>query len=195
MYSYFSRHQWRGKWTIAIEDFRKLMDVPNQNDKKSDYKGSYDRFANIKRRMIEPAIDEIQLLGDMKITYQVQSVNRQVTHIQFTICSTAAKQVNDNDPAAKARLEKLLGVIDTMSYADKLTFTAKTLQEYYPKLQPWQKDRILAERKLLDLFLRADAYVEAGYVQQEKHEAYVATSVFGRTANLSTSSTRHTALL
>ncbi|AUD04027.1 replication initiation protein [Spirosoma pollinicola] len=195
MYSYLSRHQWRGKWTIAIEDFRKLMDVPNQNDRKSDYKGSYDRFANIKRRMIEPAIDEIQLLGDMKITYQVQSVNRQVTHIQFTICSTAAKQVNDDDPAAKARLEKLLGVINTMSYADKLTFTAKTLQEYYPKLQPWQKDRILVERKLLDLFLRADAYVEAGYVQQEKHEAYVATSVFGRSANLSTSSTRHTAPL
>ena len=99
------------------------------------------------------------------------------------------------DPAAKARLEKLLGVIDTMSYGEKLTFTANTLQEYYSKLQPWQKDRILAERKLLDLFLRADAYVEAGYVQQEKHEAYVATSVFGRSANLSTSSTRHTALL
>lgn len=190
LYSYFSRHQWRGKWIIAIDDFRKLMDVPDQNDKKSDYKGSYDRFGNIKRRMIEPAKAEIEALGDMTITYQSHSVNRQVTHIQFTICSMAAKQVNEDDPAAKARLEKLLGVIDTMNYAEKLTFTANTLQGYYPKLQPWQKERILAERKLLDLFLKADAYVEAGYVQREKHDAYVATSVFGRTANSTGSVTR-----
>ena len=190
LYSYFSRHQWRGKWIIAIEEFRKLMDVPDRDDKKSDYKGSYDRYGNIKRRMIEPAKTEIEALGDMTITYHTITVNRQVTHIQFTICSIAAKQISEEDPEAKARLVKLMGIIETMTFAEKLSFASNTLQQYYAKLQSWQKDRILSERKLLDLFLRADAYVEAGFVQREKHDAYVATSVFGRLTTSASSAAR-----
>ena len=174
LYSFLSRYRWRGKWQISLDEFLQLMNVNTQK--------GYNRFFNIVQRIIKPAMDEINELGDMSIDFTSVKENRQVTHLSFTIGSAASPaRTSPEDTTASDRLANILSEIKTMSLAEKVSFAANTMQSYYANFNPNQQEQILTQPHLLEAFIKADAYVEAGMVSRDKHEAYVGTSVFGRT--------------
>jgi plasmid replication initiation protein len=91
IYELAKQYQTIGVRTITIAELRKIFDL----------KDEYEDFANLRRRVIDPAIKQINQFTDIKIgtkdeLYKQNRRNRKIDSITFKISSAKAKLIKQN---------------------------------------------------------------------------------------------------
>lgn len=98
-------YEWLKKWSkigtkeISVYDFREKLGI---HDLKS-----YDNFAELKRRILEPAINEINTKSDLTFTYEAKSERKKVTFLHFVIKLKEESNKPQNLEAKKEEAQKL----------------------------------------------------------------------------------------
>ncbi len=97
---------WRntGLWVVGIEEFAHAMDVPEM------YRTD---FAQLRRRVIEPAVAELILKGGLLIEWKTRKAGRKVTGLEFKFAFEGeGSQPKEEKAVAKASRggKKILGV-------------------------------------------------------------------------------------
>lgn len=70
--------QWLGdEREFEVEEFKRLFDL--------DKSRAYDRLGNLKSRVIQPALDDINTHSDIRVQFGQRKMGRRVTHFQFSI--------------------------------------------------------------------------------------------------------------
>jgi plasmid replication initiation protein len=64
-----------GRFEISLEDFRNELGVPD----------SYNDLSNLKKRVIQPSLDEITEQTDINVTYENIKSGRAVVGFRFTV--------------------------------------------------------------------------------------------------------------
>jgi|GEM_PF-529781 len=80
------QYQATGMLRITLEDFINDLNLP------------YQRFSDIKRRVIEPAIEELKVKSNMDITWRAISQKRKVYSLEFVFTEAAQSKLDLNDP-------------------------------------------------------------------------------------------------
>lgn len=106
------------EWYFDTDKLKKLLDCEN-----------YERFPDFRRKVLEPAVEEINLYTDLKICYNVEKKGRKVVRIVFCIDK---KTIREMSQARDARSE----VTGQLTYDDIFDITAKS-----PEAEFWQERR------------------------------------------------------
>ena len=65
----------KGRWVVDVEDFNNIMEAPESLKKD---------FAQLRRRVLEPAIKELREKDNMEISLDLVKAGRKVTGLCFT---------------------------------------------------------------------------------------------------------------
>ena len=84
MYELAKSWEARGEFEISVEDLRKMFGL----------EGKYKLYADMKRKVIERAIKEINSLSDIRLSYREKKLGRKVTDLIFTIKPNLPKEKN-----------------------------------------------------------------------------------------------------
>lgn len=98
------------KW-FEMDLFKKLMGVPS---------GKYDVFRDFKRRVLDKAIDEVNMYSDLIIAVEFVREGRKVAKLRFNLKERAKKTRLGKSRSTK-RLEKPSGLKHELSYTFGLT--------------------------------------------------------------------------
>lgn len=82
LFEFFMQFQSTGILRISLIDFIEKLDIP------------YTRFADIKRRVIEPAIFEIKSKSGLYIEWKTYTQGRKVVTLEFTFSETAQRKLD-----------------------------------------------------------------------------------------------------
>lgn len=74
LYELLKSYEAMGEWWFTIEDFQKKLDATN-----------YQLFGNLKQKVIDVAVKELNLYSDLDVSWQPVKEGRKVTKIQFYI--------------------------------------------------------------------------------------------------------------
>ncbi len=77
LYELFKSHEFRGEWDISVTEFL-VLTMLDQNR-------GYRRFSNLKARVIEPALEEINRESDLIVDCEPVKTGRVVTRLKFKI--------------------------------------------------------------------------------------------------------------
>lgn len=84
MYEILASQLYKGFFTIEIDQFKKLLDI---KDKYSDYR-------DLRKRIIEPSIKEINDLTCIYVQYEPIKSGRKITHLRFTVNEAMGYQLS-----------------------------------------------------------------------------------------------------
>ena len=73
LYELLKSYEAIGDWWFTVEDFQKKLD------------SSYTLFADLRRKVIDVSVKEINLYSDLDVSWQPVKEGRKVTKIQFHI--------------------------------------------------------------------------------------------------------------
>ena len=172
LYSYLSRHAWRGKWVIDLNSFKEIMGAS---------KKSYEEFSNIRIRILEPAMEQISRYTDIDVSYVTMGVGRKVNSLEFTIAFKEANSQEANkeiEETSRQKLKEALETINNYSWEEKQLFAHGSLRDYYNQFTSEEKQLILNNPDYLNRFCTAECYISTGQVGRDKHDAYMRKSVF-----------------
>jgi plasmid replication initiation protein len=106
---------------ISLDIFRKLMGITDS---------SYRVFCDLKKRVLDIALREVNRLSHLQVTSEIQRFNKKVTNIRFNLASKQNEFVpieNSTDPI-NVKLTKLLN--------DKFGLSAESINEILLKYDP-----------------------------------------------------------
>lgn len=83
LYELLKSYQFRGGHTFTLDELRYLMGAEEE---------SYKRYSNLKQKIIEPAIKEVNSVSDLKVDYVEIKEGRKVTGLKFIISSGWAEK-------------------------------------------------------------------------------------------------------
>lgn len=95
LYPLLRSYQNRNEWTFKLEDLRRQLDVYERMDNPADYEKSFDpksnvkrkpihqRFADFRRSVLDPAVDDINKYSNIKCAYRVEKRGQTVVAITF----------------------------------------------------------------------------------------------------------------
>jgi len=137
------------KW-FDMELFKKLMGVPA---------GKYDIFRDFKKRVLDKAIDEVNMYSDLIITSEFQKERRSVTKVRFTL-KDRAKKTRLGQPSVQIKVGEAtpteLQTILVEAFAFSLEQIEQLLTEYRPefiheKITFIRESKAFKERKIDNL--------------------------------------------
>jgi len=89
LYHLAKKFQAMGRFEISLEDFRNELGVPD----------SYNDLSNLKKRVIQPSLDEITEQTDINVTYENIKSGRAVVGFRFTVKEKSKlKAIEGRDP-------------------------------------------------------------------------------------------------
>lgn len=109
IYEVLRQNKYKGKFSVDVEQFKALIDVS----------GKYSKFANLKYRLIDPAISEINAVSDIQVQYSLIKAGVTVEGLEFHIREN--KTTHTAIDRARRKLQK--------SAPNKLPELAKLLRE------------------------------------------------------------------
>lgn len=84
LYELMKKWQHLGKWSCTIENFREKMGVESKK---------YPRYANLKARVLNPALEEVNEKTDLSISIKELKKGRSVVGIEFIIRHAPEKEI------------------------------------------------------------------------------------------------------
>ena len=122
-YQLLKQHELIGYREFSIEDFRKTFELQNK----------YKLFNNLRVRVIEPSIDEINQKTDLKITYTPVNKGRKIIGLRFSITNKnknniAEKSKGKND-ANNITALKVFNIIIKNSLIEKYKKTDESVED------------------------------------------------------------------
>jgi hypothetical protein len=98
---------------FEIEDLRMCIDA---------YQKSYTNYAILKSKVLDPAIQDINKITDLTVSYETKKRGRKVTHIEFTIKKKTKEKSEEPD-----QLPGQIGIYDYLDVVPENTQTAEDL--------------------------------------------------------------------
>ena len=172
LYSYLSRHAWRGKWVIDLNAFKDIMGATSK---------SYEEFSNIRIRILEPAMEQISRSTDLDVSYITMGMGRKVSSLEFTIAFKAVNSLEatqEIEESSKQKLKESLETVGNYTPEEKQIFAHASLRDYYSQFTADEKHQIINTPEYLNRFCIAECYISSGQVGRDKHDAYMRKSVF-----------------
>lgn len=74
LYEYLMQWQSTGKFEISLERFKSQLELPD----------SYDKMCNLKAKVIDPALKDINTHSNLTVSYEQRKTGRVVSHFIFT---------------------------------------------------------------------------------------------------------------
>jgi len=110
MYELAKSWEARGTFEMSVDDFRKMFGIEHK----------YKLYGDLKRKVVERALKEINSLSDIKLTFKEKKLGRKVTDLVFT--------VKPNLPKEKNYLASLRSFIAYMrkNYVNKVVYDGPT---------------------------------------------------------------------
>jgi len=75
LYEQCLRWGFRNEWEVSVEEFRELMGLEDK----------YSEVGELKRRVIEPALRDVNEFTEFRIRFGQRKAGRRITHLQFAI--------------------------------------------------------------------------------------------------------------
>jgi len=75
----------RGDFTISLDEFRQIIGLECLDRKDKNCKPKYKLYGDLKRKIINRAIKEINALSDIKLSFKEKKTGRKVTSLHFAI--------------------------------------------------------------------------------------------------------------
>ena len=105
MLLYMVAKSWEGTkdktWTMSVEDFKDIMGVTSK---------AYDRYNNLKNKVLDPAINEINRLTMMQLNYKAEKPNgRKIEMLVFTITKVEENAVEATPGVSKGFVDTEIG--------------------------------------------------------------------------------------
>lgn len=92
LYMLLCKFRKTGVYYVAVDDFRKLTDTSNK----------YEQINDLKKRVIDPALNEINAMSEYQVNYEFTKVGRQLNEIIFSFkLNNSAVEVYGNDKQIK----------------------------------------------------------------------------------------------
>lgn len=173
LYPEFSRMAFRSEWRVSLDEFRTLIGIG---------KDQYPLFADLKKRAIDPAVNQINTLTDLVIDYSMIRTSRAYTGLIFKIKRQGKLQTSDELAEKRDRINESLKQIFALPFEKLVVIAADILINQYPSFNEKQRRSILTTPNLLEAFIRADNYAKNIETVRD-HQAYVAEAVFGYKKN------------
>lgn len=141
------------KW-FEIDLFKKLMGVNP---------GLYDIFRDFKRRVLDKAVDEVNMYSDLTVTPEYLKEGRRVVRVRFSLKDRAKRtRLGDRGRVSAKALESLTGLKQTLTKQFGLSeIQADELMATYPK--EYLLDKI-AMLQASSSFKRGKVKSKAGYL-------------------------------
>lgn len=165
LYELLKSYEAIGDWWFTIEDFQKKLDATN-----------YQLFGNLKQKVIDVSVKEINLYSDLDVSWQPVKEGRKVTKIQFHIShkppffeEQAKKHVKDEldvkNNSIEQKLYELMKTRNTLS-----TQQQKLLLLLIAQIQPDDDDFTEYEISVRDYCILCDV-VCGGKIYQDIWES------------------------
>ncbi|MBF7683969.1 replication initiation protein, partial [Acinetobacter sp. B5B] len=87
VYELLSQYRSIGKREIAVDDIRKMLELGKR----------YPLFADLKRWVIDTAVDQINQHSPIQVTYEQRKTGRKVTHIIFSFQQKEMKKLDQKE--------------------------------------------------------------------------------------------------
>lgn len=87
IYTIFKQWQKVGKYTVEIEEWQKILEVPKTQL----------MYGEFKRKVIEPGKEQINAKTDLKVDYKEIKTGRKVTHLEWIIEKSVGQQTTIGD--------------------------------------------------------------------------------------------------
>jgi len=106
LYEFLIQYRSTGKLIITLDDLKQRLELD----------GRYDRFSNIKMRILDPAVKELKEKSNLVINWRVIKKGRTVDRLEFTFEETGVQAMPDpadkpqRKAAPKQREKHILGV-------------------------------------------------------------------------------------
>ena len=118
LYEQCLRWGFRNEWEVSVEDFRDLMGLQDK----------YSEVGELKRRVIEPAMRDVNEFTEFRIRFGQRKVARRITHFQFAIESESTapartlvgKKGKKNGKQADGRQMRIRDLICEIEGLDRL---------------------------------------------------------------------------
>lgn len=81
LYEEFKSYEYLGEWNTTVDELRKKL-----------FATKYTRWADLKRRVIDNSLDEINQLNDIQVTYKLHKTGKRITDITFYIAPIKNKK-------------------------------------------------------------------------------------------------------
>lgn len=167
IYPYIARFSFMKHWKIELKEFRKIVAVEDK----------YPNFAHLKRRVIQPLIEQINKLTEYTITAEPVLRGKTVVSLLFKI--TRKEKPHEAIEGQTERIKKEDIATELLAFQQLSREDAREVvlrkMNYY-KLTDAQRNQIIMSGKLIMAFIRADLYIQEGNVSNP--DAYIAQSVF-----------------
>lgn len=170
LYPWLSSFAHSGWWRISIEELRRHVNLEDSE---------YHLFADLRRRVIDMALTQINTHSDLDVTYKTLKQGKAVVGLEFAICRKQTLIDRENEADLQRRREEVeedLGRIFEQDMPSLIRLAIHALTDY-PSFSAKQQEAILTNNIHLQAFLRAHTYVQRGYSTID-HQAYVRESVF-----------------
>ena len=93
LYEFLIQYRATGKLVIGLDEFRQRLEL----------EGQYSRFSNIKMRVIDPAVKELQEKSNLSIAWRAIRKGRSVERLEFTFAEEGGQQATTAKDQAQAR--------------------------------------------------------------------------------------------
>jgi len=151
-----------GKFSITVEDFKELLGITGK---------AYDRYNNLRAKVLDKALDEINNTGDIFVSVAEEKTGKKITKLHFTILRASYNGVDENLIGVKPRKRRSKAdeLIDGSSVSDDARRVVDLLIEKRRVTQPdfdiltssGGKNPYAAMKAHLETGMRsADQYVE-----------------------------------
>lgn len=195
LYTWLSKNLFRKTWEIELVEFKRIMNVQGK---------AYNEFSNLRQRVLDLAINQINTLTNLTVSYKTLLVGRKVNSLVFTMILNEEKQARKNDKKqektsltsqikgnlpdesmeeayaenSREELNAALDEIINMPGKEKKDYAEKVLTLHYSWLDPAIKQQILDNVLFIDRFCVVDIYIAKAKVRPDKIPAYMMKSVF-----------------
>lgn len=170
----------RSEWKLSMDELRRLLNIKPEQ---------YKDFRDFKRRVVDMAVNQINALTDLTITYTILKSVRQAVGFIFTIERKAkvdvsnkvtgrSDRVSEDEINSKEQFRQELEKVLNYDFAKLVGKASQILITQYPSFTAQQRESILTLKDFLHAFIRADVYATT-FSGIKDRQAYVAEAVFG----------------
>lgn len=110
------------EWFFEIQELKRRLDAED-----------YDRWPDFRRRVIEPAVEEINRFTDINVAWDTQKEGRKVTRVIFYMANKGQEALWDAQKAGTARLD---GQVDMETFLESQTMGTESVKERFQRENP-----------------------------------------------------------
>lgn len=141
---------------MDIDTFRKLLGMED---------GQYINFYDLKKWVIDPAINEVNEKTELRITYRTFAEGRKIVAIKLIVTEVSSRKITEDTKASEAATVSKMSVSPNDKSESPFNHFAATRLLYEKYIRPWtEKDTAFYEQDRINLEQISIEAIEAGII-------------------------------